>query len=125
MNTLVVVVLIVGSVQGAEWMTSGSNHCIERCRPGTRKELDGVLWCPVVDGASTKHRAATESGRPSTEVTEEDKYKWDYCTPATVESLDGGDGYQEAVEAVVLPERVNRTRRQTGEGNVRLLRSGV
>jgi len=112
---LVVVVLIVGSVQGAEWMTSGSNHCIERCRPGTRKELDGVLWCPVVDGVSTEHRAATESGRPSAH--EEEKYKWDYCTPATVESLEGGDGFTEPVEAVVLPERVNRTRRQTGGGS--------
>ena len=85
MNTLIVaVVLVVGSVQGAEWMTSGSNHCIERCRPGTRKDLDAVLWCPVVDGVTTEHRpASTESGRPSVHeedsLAEEDKYKWDYC----------------------------------------------
>ena len=115
----------MGSVQGAEWETSGSNHCIERCRPGTRKDLDAVLWCPVVDGVTTEHRPSSiESGRPSVHeedsLAEEDKYKWDYCTPATVEALEGGEGFTERVEAGGLPER---TRRQTG--GVRIIGSGV
>ena len=121
MNTLIVlVVLVSGSVQGAEWMTSGSNHCIERCHPGTRKELNAVLWCKVVDGVHKEHQpAGAESGRPSAHedenLTEEDMYAWDYCTPAAVDALEGGEIFEEGVEAVVVPERVDRTKRQTGK----------
>ena len=120
MNTVIVaVVFLVASVQGAEWMTSGGHHCIERCHTGTRKGLDAVLWCRVVDGVSKEHRpAGAESGRPSVheeeDLTEEDKYAWDYCTPATVDALEGGEVFEEGVEAVVLPERVDRSKRQTG-----------
>eukprot|EP00090_Calanus_glacialis_P034697 TRINITY_DN5856_c0_g1_i4.p1 TRINITY_DN5856_c0_g1~~TRINITY_DN5856_c0_g1_i4.p1 ORF type:complete len:355 (-),score=95.08 TRINITY_DN5856_c0_g1_i4:79-1143(-) len=123
MNTVIVaVVFLVASVQGAEWMTSGSHHCIERCHTGTRKGLDAVLWCRVVDGVSKEHRpAGAESGRPSVheeeDLTEEDKYAWDYCTPATVDALEGGEVFEEGVEAVVLPERVDRSKRQTGGFN--------
>ena len=101
---------MVMSVQGAEWMTSGGDHCIERCHVGTRKELDAVLWCKVVDGVATEHRP----GHEEESLTEEDKYMWDYCTPATVEVVEDGDGYHETGEASVLPDRVNKTKRQTG-----------
>jgi len=101
---------MVMSVQGAEWMTSGGDHCIERCHVGTRKEMDSVLWCKVVDGVATEHRP----GQDEESLTEEDKYMWDYCTQAKVEVVEDGDGYQETGEAVVLPERVNRTKRETG-----------
>jgi len=116
---ILLVVLVAGSVQGAEWMTSGSNHCIERCHPGTRKGLNAVLWCKVVDGVTKEHSPArAESGRPSAHedenLTEEDMYAWDYCTPATVDALEGGEIFEEGVEAVVVPERVDRAKRQTG-----------
>jgi hypothetical protein len=73
-----------------------------------------------VDGVSKEHRpVGAESGRPSVheeeDLTEEDKYAWDYCTPATVDALEGGEVFEEGVEAVVLPERVDRSKRQTGK----------
>jgi len=114
---LIVLVLVAVSVQGAEWMTSGSKHCIERCHPGTRKGLDSVLWCKVVDGVSKEHKPS-ESGRPNAHdnelVAEEDMYDWDYCTPATVDTVEGGEIFDEGAEAVVLPERVDRRKRQIG-----------
>merc|ERR1711915_387215 len=92
--SLLVKLLLVGFVQAAEWSTSGSNHCIERCHEGRRKEVDRVLWCKVVDGVLTEYTKDDED-------IEEDNFPWDYCTPATAEALSGGDVYQE--EAVVLP----------------------
>ena len=119
-------VFLVASVQGAEWMTSGGHHCIERCHTGTRKGLDAVQWCRVVDGVSKEHRpVGAESGRPSVheeeDLTEEDKYAWDYCTPATVDALEGGEVFEEGVEAVVLPERVDRSKRQTGKSVIEMI----
>ena len=110
----------MASVQGAEWMTSGGHHCIERCHTGTRKGLNAVLWCKVVDGVSKEHRPArAESGRPSVHeeegLTEDEKYAWDYCTPSSVDALEGGEVFEEGVEGVVLPERVDRSMRQTGK----------
>jgi len=116
MKSLLVLV-VAGLSQGAEWRTSGSKHCIERCHVGTRRELDSVLWCKAVDGVSKEHKPS-ESGRPSAheddDVAEEDRYLWDYCTPATVNAIEGGEIFDEGVEAVVLPEGIDRRKRQTG-----------
>jgi len=113
---LLLKLLLVGVVQAAEWSTSGSKHCIERCHEGRRKEVDRVLWCKVVDGVSTEYTKNDED-------IEEDNFPWDYCTPATVESLSGGDAYQEEVQAVVLPERVNRTSWSEGNSGFRPAKS--
>ena len=63
--------------------------------------MSNVLTCPVVDGRELEHvPKRSESGRPSStgdydiviEYDEDDKYKWDYCTPAVTETLtDDGD----------------------------------
>jgi len=115
--SLLLFVTVPGLSQGAEWRTSGSKHCIERCHTGTRKGLDSVLWCKAVDGVAKEHKPS-ESGRPSAheddEVEEEDRYLWDYCTPATVDTIEGGEIFDEGVEAVVVPERVDRRKRQIG-----------
>merc|ERR1711936_94741 len=104
MLQLLGVLLVVGCTRGAEWKTSGEHHCIERCHAGSRKGLDGVLWCQVVDGITTEYKPEGE-----------EKYMWDYCTPAIVETV--GDGHKEGSGVGVgLPERVNRTRRQAGSG---------
>ena len=124
MKSLLVLV-VAGLSQGAEWRTSGSKHCIERCHVGTRRELDSVLWCKAVDGVSKEHKPS-ESGRPSAhedeDVAEEDRYLWDYCTPATVNAIEGGEIFDEGVEAVVLPESIDRRKRQTGKISQQLLR---
>jgi len=110
-------------LQAAEWSTSQGFHCIEKCREGTRGDQPWpVYWCPAVDGIQTLHKPVTgdQSGRPAAheennEVSDEDKVVWDYCTPAPLATLQG-EGEGEIVEAVVLPERVNRTKRQSGGG---------
>ena len=82
-------------------MTSGGHHCTERCQVSTRviggEELDNVYTCPVVNGVSLEHVAAghSESGRPNSdyddpedrELSEDDKYFWDWCTPSVTEEL--------------------------------------
>ena len=118
MKTLLVLV-VAGLSQGAEWRTSGGKHCIERCHVGARRGLDNVLWCKAVDGVSKEHKPS-ESGRPSAheddEVAEEDRYLWDYCTHATVNAIEGGEIFDdEGVEAVVVPEHIDRRKRQTGK----------
>jgi len=115
--------LTILSVQGAEWATSGSKHCIERCKVGERNELANVFWCKVVDGVSIEHQLERKPQRPGAHETnesvdEEDKYPWDYCTPATLESIEDGEVFEEGVDAAILPEvegfKSNRTKRQTG-----------
>ena len=65
--------------------------------------------CPVVDGENVMFdpRQNSNSGRPdSGEIGEDDRYFWDYCTPAPVENIGEEDG-QGIVEAETLPERVD------------------
>jgi len=119
---LLVLVGTVG-VQAAEWLTSRGFHCIEKCEVGVKNEFDWpVLWCPAVDGVSTLHTPAStgQSGRPDAhegdhEVPVDDRQLWDYCSPSPVASLEGTEDH-EYEEAVNLPARVNRTKRQSGSG---------
>jgi len=122
MYSLIVLVLSSVPIQAAEWMTSGGNHCIEKCRPGTRKGLDLVMHCSVVDGETTEFRPGGVHEEGSGEEEEEsgddeDKVMWDYCTRAPMETLETGDGYDEAVEPVGLPDKVDGSNRQTGSGD--------
>jgi len=111
-------------VQSAEWTTSKGYHCIEKCTVGVKAAFDHpVYWCPAVDGVSTIHtpQATGQSGRPEAHegdntVPAEDRLLWDYCTPAPVASLQGGGEDTHYEEAVNLPARVNRTKRQSGSG---------
>jgi len=102
---LALLITMLYHVDGAEWMTSGGHHCTERCQVSTRviggEELDNVYTCPVVNGVSLEHVAAghSESGRPNSdyddpedrELSEDDKYFWDWCTPSVTEELDDSD----------------------------------
>lgn len=114
----------VSLLQAAEWSTSQGYHCIEKCRVGTREDQPWpVYWCPAVDGIRTLHHPVTgdQSGRPSahegdSEVSKEDRVFWDYCTPAPIAAIQGDGEVSETIEAVNLPARVNRTKRQSGGG---------
>jgi len=96
---------LLALVKGAEWHTSGGKHCIEKCKSGSRKGLDRVYSCKAVIGDSREFRPQER---------DKEKYDWDYCTPATVQALYGGEVFQEKEEAVVLPERVDRDKREAG-----------
>ena len=50
--------------------------------------LEDVFWCQVVDGVNLEHKPLLSS--PHT-IDEEDKQKWDYCTPATVADISKED----------------------------------
>lgn len=52
----------------------------------------------------------------STDVADEDKELWDYCSPARVEGIEEDEGGEKFEEAVNLPAMVNRTKRQSGSG---------
>lgn len=120
---LPLICLQVTQIKAAEWFTSRGYYCTERCQVGVKTEIEKeVYWCPAVDGVSTLHTPVGrgESGRPGAHgeaepVSEDYKELWDYCSPAVVESLQGEEEhhYQEAVN---LPARVNRTKRQSGGG---------
>jgi len=109
-----VLLLFLGQAIGSEWVTSGGDHCIEKCKIGRRGEVEEVFWCPVVDGVTLEHKpfASSRPGAHDTSIGEEDKERWDYCTPAALAGITEED-YQ---DKVTLPARVNRTRRQTGSG---------
>ena len=67
--------------------------------------------CPVVDGRKVVFdpRLTSQSNRPdssSGEISEDDRYFWDYCTPAPVENIGEEEG-QGTVEAETLPEWVD------------------
>ena len=73
----------------------------------------------VVDGLSLEHKPVASS-RPSSqdpqnEISDEDKIKWDYCTPTPIAPIAEEDEHPDGVEKVTLPARVNRTKRQTGK----------
>ena len=74
--------------------------------------MSNVLTCPVVDGTELEHvPKRSESGRPSSggdydiviEYDEDDKYKWDYCSPAQIEAVVSEDEELGEMEAVPLP----------------------
>ena len=96
------------TVSGAEWRTSRENFCTARC---AISERDGVeaFNCPVVDGRRVEFdpRQNSHSGRPvSGEISEDDRYFWDYCTPAPLENI-GEEGGRGTAEAATLPERID------------------
>ena len=65
--------------------------------------------CPVVDGKRVEFdpRHNSHSGRPNSgEISEDDRYFWDYCTPAPVENIGEEEG-QGIIDAETLPERVD------------------
>ena len=95
------------TVSGAEWRTSRENFCTRRCEISVREGVEAYN-CPVVDGRRVEFdpRLTSQSNRPdsaSGEISEDDRYFWDYCTPAPVENIGGEDG-QGTVEAETLPE---------------------
>ena len=76
-----------------------------------------------MDGVSIEHQLERKPQRPGAHETnesvdDEDKYPWDYCTPATIESIEDGEVFEEGVDAAILPEvegfKSNRTKRQAG-----------
>jgi len=118
MRTVLVLVGMLGVALGSEWLTSGGNHCTEKCKIGKRKDVEEVFWCPVVDGLSLEHKPVASS-RPSVQeskIEEEDKIKWDYCTPAPVAGITEEDSAQEFVPAETLPANITRKKRQAGSG---------
>ena len=68
--------------------------------------VDHVLTCPVVDGGELEHRPGYSTGQEyneDRELSEDDKYKWDYCSPAQVEAVVSEDEELGEMEAVPLP----------------------
>ena len=68
--------------------------------------VDHVLTCPVVDGVELEHRPGYSTGQEyneDRELSEDDKYKWDYCSPAQVEAVVSEDEELGEMEAVPLP----------------------
>jgi len=118
MHTVLLLGLVfLGVVQGSEWKTSGGYHCTEKCKVGKRREIEEVFWCPVVDGSNKENKPVVPS-RPNSQnpqigITDEDKIKWDYCTPALVAAV----GNHNKIEKVTLPALVDRTKRQIGNFN--------
>jgi len=122
---LSLICLQVTQVRPAEWFTSRGYYCIEKCQVGVKSEIAReVYWCPAVDGVQTLHTPVRggQSGRPGAhndgeeeDVSDDLKELWDYCSPAVVESIQE-DQDQDFQQAVNLPARVNRTKRQSGGG---------
>ena len=68
--------------------------------------VDNVLTCPVVDGVELQHRPGYSTGQEyeeDRELSEDDKYKWDYCSPAQIEVVVSEDEELGEMEAVPLP----------------------
>ena len=68
--------------------------------------VDNVLTCPVVDGVELEHRPGYSTGQEyeeDRELSEDDKYKWDYCSPAQIEAVVSEDEELGEMEAVPLP----------------------
>ena len=109
--------LQVTGLRCSEWLTSSGYFCTERCSAGSRRlgsaVLENVLTCPVVDGVELEHRPGYTTGQEygeDRELSEDDKYKWDYCSPAEIEAVVREDDEVELgeMEAVPLPaERGN------------------
>ena len=86
--------LQVTGLRSSEWLTSSGYFCTERCSAGSRRlgsaVLENVLTCPVVDGVELEHRPGYTTGQEygeDRELSEDDKYKWDYCSPAEIEAV--------------------------------------
>ena len=65
--------------------------------------MDNVLICPVVDRLELEHWPSSFTGQ---ELSEDDKYKWDYCSPAQIETIiseDYEDEEMDYMDAVPLP----------------------
>ena len=65
-----------------------------------------MLTCPVVDGVELEHRPGYSTGQQyeeDRELSEDDKYKWDYCIPAQIEAVVSEDEELGEMEAVPLP----------------------
>ena len=110
LRTLLLTALLTSpaAVSGAEWRTSREHFCISRCVISEREGVEAYN-CPVVDGKNMMFnpRQNSNSGRPdSGEIGEDDRYFWDYCTPAPVENIGEEDG-QGIIDAETLPERVD------------------
>ena len=104
--------LQVTGLRSSEWLTSSGYFCTERCSAGSRRlgsaVLENVLTCPVVDGVELEHRPGYTTGQEygeDRELSEDDKYKWDYCSPAEIEAVVRDDDEVELgeMEAVPLP----------------------
>lgn len=95
--------------------------CTERCEVSEREGLS-VYSCPAVDGSKVEynprsvltlslsltlpHSRWSTSGRPvSGDLDEDDRYMWDYCTPAKQENIETDDGSLPTMKPVTLPER--------------------
>ena len=110
LRTLILTALLTSpaAVSGAEWRTSRENFCTSRCQISEREGVEAYN-CPVVDGRRVEFdpRHNSHSGRPdSGEISEDDRYFWDYCTPAPVENVGEEEG-QGIIDAETLPERVD------------------
>ena len=112
LRTLLLTALLASpaTVFGAEWRTSRENFCTRRCEISVREGVEAYT-CPVVDGRKVVFdpRLTSQSNRPdssSGEISEDDRYFWDYCTPAPVENIGEEEG-QGTVEAETLPEWVD------------------
>ena len=116
----------MGGLHCAEWLTSSGYVCTERCQvsyimspehyPDSDMQagshrlgnavVDHVLTCPVVDGVELEHRPGYSTGQEyneDRELSEDDKYKWDYCSPAQVEAVVSEEEELGEMEAVPLP----------------------
>jgi len=80
--------------------------CTERCEVSEREGLS-VYSCPAVDGSKVEYNPRwSTSGRPvSGDLDEDDRYMWDYCTPAKQENIETDDGSLPTMKPVTLPER--------------------
>jgi len=101
---------LMGWLHCAEWLTSSGYVCTERCQAGSHRlgnaVVDHVLTCPVVDGVELEHRPGYSTGQEyneDRELSEDDKYKWDYCSPAQIEAVVSEDEELGEMEAVPLP----------------------
>ena len=94
----------------AEWRICREICRTRRCEISEREGVEAYS-CPVVDGRRVEFdpRLTSQSNRPdsaSGEISEDDRYFWDYCTPAPVENIGEEEG-QGTVEAETLPEWVD------------------
>lgn len=115
----------VSYCESAEWLTSGSLHCVERCSVSSRvvgnRSLPAVYTCPVVDGEHLQHWPAghSASGRPSVggaTMGEDDQYPWDWCTPAVTESLEKEEEEEDNEMGQMEPAPLPGGRAAAGQG---------
>jgi len=107
-KTFLTLSLLVTGIHSAEWLTSSGYFCTERCQAKNHSlgnnVVGNVLMCPVVDGVELEHKPGISSA--GQDLSEDDKYKWDYCSPAQIETIatdyeDYEDG--EGMDVVPLP----------------------